>query len=122
MRITDAESRIMAVLWERHPMTAEQIIEALATRTDWRTGTVKAMLNRMLGKGTVTASRDGRRYLYSPAVTREECVRDESRRLLNRWFDGRLAPLVAHFSNTNDMSRTEIEELRTLLAELSDDD
>jgi BlaI family transcriptional regulator, penicillinase repressor len=120
--ITDAERQIMEVLWNKHPVSAEEIIEALAGTTDWRTGTIKALLNRMLKKGSVTATAQGRRYLYEPAVSRRECMGRDSQRLLDRWFDGRLAPLVAHLSNTDSLTRKELAELRQLMDKLSDDD
>ena len=122
MNVTDAERQIMEVLWEKHPTSAEEIIKALAGTSNWRTGTIKALLNRMLKKGSVTATPQGRRYLYEPAISRRECIGKDSQRLLDRWFDGRLAPLVAHLSNTDSLSGEQLAELRQLIDELSDDD
>jgi BlaI family transcriptional regulator, penicillinase repressor len=122
MNVTDAERQIMEVLWEKHPVSAEEIIEALAGTSNWRTGTIKALLNRMLKKGSVTATAQGRRYLYEPGISRRECIEKDSQRLLDRWFDGRLAPLVAHLSNTDSLSGEQLAELRQLIDELSDDD
>jgi BlaI family transcriptional regulator, penicillinase repressor len=122
MNVTDAERQIMEVLWEKHPVSAEEIIEALAGTSNWRIGTIKALLNRMLKKGSVTATPQGRRYLYEPAISRRECIGKDSQRLLDRWFDGRLAPLVAHLSNTDNLSGEQLAELRQLIDELSDDD
>ena len=119
--ISDAESDVMQVLWRKAPRSAEEVIEALAATRDWQDATVKTLLNRLLNKGAIAAERDGRRYLYSPLLKREAWVLEESRGLLDRLFDGRVAPLVAHFSEQRKLSRKDIAELRKLLEDLDDD-
>ncbi len=121
MRITDAERQIMEVLWDRHPMATADIIERLAPITDWRTGTVKALINRLLKKSAISAVKQGRHFLYSPVIAREACVTEDSRQFLDRWFDGRLAPLVAHLSDTNQLDARQIDELYALISELKDE-
>ena len=51
---------------------------------------------------------------------REAWVLEESQGLLQRLFGGRVAPLVAHFSEHRKLSRKDIAELRRLLEELDD--
>lgn len=72
-------------------------------------------------KGAIAARKAGRRYLYSPVLRREDWVLDESQGLLQRLFDGRVAPLVAHFSRHRKLGRKDIAELRRLLEELDDE-
>ena len=118
--ISDAESQIMRALWERHPLSAEDILAALPAEDGWQLGTVKTLLNRMLNKGALKAERDGRRYLYEPLVAREDWEQGESLGLLDRVFGGRLSPLVAHFSAQRKLSREDAEALRRLLQEHDD--
>ena len=113
--ISDAESQIMRALWERHPLSAEDILAALPEQDGWQLGTVKTLLNRMLNKGALKAERDGRRYLYEPLVAREDWEQGESLGLLDRVFGGRLSPLVAHFSAQRKLSAEDAEALRRLL-------
>lgn len=121
MRITEAERQIMEALWDRHPMAAGDIIERLAPTNDWRDGTVKTLINRLLNKGAISAVKQGRRFLYSPVIAREACVSEDSRRFLDRWFEGRLAPLVAHLSDTDQLDSKQIDELYSLISELKDE-
>ena len=121
MQISEAESVVMDVLWRRHPLGADEVAAALASQQDWQEATIKTLLNRLLNKGAIAAERDGRRYLYSPLLKREAWVLEESRGLLDRLFDGRVAPLVAHFSEQRKLSRKDIAELRKLLEEIDDD-
>ena len=121
MAISDAESQVMEVLWERHPLTAEDVVAALAKTTDWQEPTVKTLLNRLLKKRAISAERDGRRYLYRPLLTRADYVHEASRGLLDRLFDGRVAPLVAHFSKARKLSKKDIAELKRLIEEIEHD-
>ncbi|KQZ60347.1 MULTISPECIES: BlaI/MecI/CopY family transcriptional regulator [unclassified Lysobacter] len=120
MQISEAESVVMDVLWRRHPLAAEDVVAALSERQDWQEATIKTLLNRLLNKGAVRAEKQGRRYLYAPVLKREDWVLEESQGLLQRLFDGRVAPLVAHFSEQRKLSRKDIAELRKLLEELDD--
>lgn len=121
MRISDAESVVMEVLWRGAPRSAEDVVEALGNTQQWQEPTIKTLLNRLLKKGAISAERDGRRYLYSPVLRREDWVQGESEGLLDRLFDGRVAPLVAHFSRQRKLSAKDIRELRALLEEMDDD-
>ncbi|MEW5313974.1 MAG: hypothetical protein WDW38_005504 [Sanguina aurantia] len=113
--ISDAESRVMDVLWRLSPQAADDIVAELAVPTGWHAKTIKTLINRLLGKGAVTAQKDGRRYLYSALLKREEWQRRESRSLLDRVFGGRVAPLLAHFSQHETLSARDIAELRKLI-------
>ncbi len=113
--ISDAESRVMDVLWQRAPQTSEDIVAVLLEPTGWHEKTIRTLLNRLLGKGAVSAQKDGRRYLYSPLLRREAWQQQESRSLLNRVFGGKIAPLLTHFSQHEKLSTKEVAELRKLI-------
>ncbi|MFT3729737.1 MAG: BlaI/MecI/CopY family transcriptional regulator [Terricaulis sp.] len=120
MRISDAESLVMEALWRESPLTAEEIAAAVGPEQNWSDKTVKTLLNRLLTKKAIAAARDGRRYLYSPLVARADYIQDESRGLIDRLFDGKLAPLVSHFAETNQLTADDIAELKRLIGELED--
>jgi predicted transcriptional regulator len=119
--ISEAEAVVMQVLWRHAPRSAEDILAEVAPRQGWQEGTVKSLLNRLLKKKAIRAERDGRRYLYTPLLSREKYVSQESKGLLDRLFGGRVAPLVAHFSEQRKLSKKDIAELRRLLEELDDE-
>jgi predicted transcriptional regulator len=121
MQISEAESIVMEVLWQRSPRSAEDVVAELASEHDWQEPTIKSLLNRLLKKGAVRAEKDGRRYLYIAVLKREDWVHGQSRSLLDRLFDGRVAPLVAHFSEKGKLSRKDIAELKRLVGELDDE-
>lgn len=77
VQISAAEALVMEILWRNHPLAADEVVAALADR-DWAEATVKTLLNRLLNKGAIGAEKDGRRYLYSPQVAREDWVLEEA--------------------------------------------
>lgn len=117
LSISDAEARVMEVLWRRHPLGAEDILQSLQGEPVWQLATVKTLINRLLGKGAIGAEREGRRYLYSPLLQREQWLAEQSTGLLDRLFDGHLAPLVAHFARHRKLKKSDLEALRRLLEE-----
>jgi len=120
MRISSAESLIMEALWRDSPLSAEQVVSQVSADQDWTPATVKSLLNRLLTKGAVAAEAQGRRYLYRPLIARNDYVHAESRGLIDRLFDGRLAPMVAHFSQREALSPGDVAELKRLIAEIDD--
>lgn len=118
MKISTAESVVMEALWRRSPLAAEDIAAEVAAPQGWTEATVKTLINRLLKKGALAASKDGRRYLYRPVLAKDAYVAAESQGLLDRLFEGRLAPLVSHFSQTRKLTPEDIAELKKLIAEL----
>jgi predicted transcriptional regulator len=121
MRISTAESQVMEALWTRAPLYAEDIVAATAEAQGWTEATVKTLINRLLTKGAIAADKESKRYLYRPMIGRADYVTAESESLLGRLFDGRLAPLVSHFSKERKLSDQDIAELKALIAELDHD-
>lgn len=116
--ISEAESRVMAVLWQRSPQTSEALAAALHAATAWHENTVRTLLNRLVRKGAVRTEREGRRFLYSAVLTRDAWQAQESRSLLDRVFGGRLAPLLVQFSHSEALSAKDAAELRKVVQSL----
>ncbi len=118
-RISEAELVVMEALWSaRQPLTAAEVTQRIDAAREWSDRTVKTMLGRLLAKGALVHEEDGRRYLYRPAVERDHYVAGESRRLVDRLFGGRAAPLVAHLAEGDGLTPEDIAELEALLKEL----
>jgi predicted transcriptional regulator len=117
-RISDAEHAVMEALWRRSPRTATAVCAEICDDRGWSLATVKTLLSRLVAKQAVAARPDGRRFLYSPLVERAEYVGGESRRLVERLFGGRAAPLFAHLAEQEALSEEDLAEIETLLKEL----
>ena len=111
----------MEILWRRNPLPTEAVVTALEGEQHWQEATIKTLLNRLLKKKAISATRDGRRFLYSPLITRDEWLLSVSKGLVDRLFAGRVAPLAAHFSRHGKLSKRDIADLKRLIAEIDPD-
>jgi BlaI family penicillinase repressor len=120
-QISDAEWEVMKVVWERQPVTAAEVVERLGRERRWSPRTIRTMLNRLLAKRAIDYRPEGKRYLYRSRISRDACVRQESRSFLSRVFDGAAAPAVMHLLTHCDveefrkLSPDELQHLRQLL-------
>ena len=117
-RISDVEFAVMEVLWEKARMAAKDIADKLTDSRGWSLTTVKTLLSRLAAKAVVTHAQDGRHFLYSPIVEREDYVTGESRRLVDRLFGGKFMPLLTHLAEKEKLSDDEISEIERLLREM----
>ncbi|MEQ1542675.1 MAG: BlaI/MecI/CopY family transcriptional regulator [Novosphingobium sp.] len=117
-RISDAEHAVMEVLWHRAPLTANEVASAVAEGRGWSLATVKTLLSRLVAKQAVMTQPDGKRFLYSPALARTDYLGGESKRLVERLFGGRAAPLFAQLAEAEALSEADIAEIEALLKTL----
>lgn len=117
-RISDAEQAVMEVLWDEAPLTAQEVVERVDPARGWSANTVKTLLGRLLAKAAIAHEQQGRRYLYRPLVERGDYAAGESRKLIDRLFDGKLTPLVAHLAERDELSDQDIAEIEALLKAL----
>jgi BlaI family penicillinase repressor len=117
-RIGEAEYAVMEVLWQDAPLTATEVADRVPAERGWSIRTVKTMLARLLAKGVLAHEEEGRRYLYRPAVARADYVAQESGRLIDRMFGGRVTPLVAQLAERDRLSEADIAEIEALLKAL----
>ena len=118
-QISDAEWEVMKVLWERGPLDAQQIVDAIAAANKWNPRTVKTLLNRLVKKNALAFEVAGRHYVYRPKIAKDACVRRETRSFLSRVFDGAVAPALVHFIEQADLSPDEIRQLKQMLEQTS---
>ena len=114
LTISDAEWQVMQAIWRLGEATAAEVIAELSA-TPWSHRTIRTMLARLTDKGALAATADGHRYLYRPLVTRQKCVRAESRSFLKKVFAGDAAELLVHFVQDARITPEQIEELKRLL-------
>ncbi len=117
-KVSQAELAVLEVLWRESPLAASDVAERLPDDNTWNIRTVKTLLSRLVEKQAVGTAQDGRRYLYSPLITRQAYAGGAARRLSDRLFGGKAAPLVAHLAEGEGLSADDIAELEALLERL----
>lgn len=118
MNISKAELEIMKVLWRTDGLGAAEVHEALEDVQDWNIRTVKTMLSRLVDKGALKTTPEGRRFRYHATVSEADYKQTATGQFVDRIFAGRAAPLVAHLADARGLTDQDIEELEALLGKL----
>jgi BlaI family penicillinase repressor len=114
-RIADSEWRVMQVLWEHNPQTANEVVNALSGQVKWKSRTIKTLISRLVKKGAVKVTEEGYRYRYSAAVDESTCIRSETKSFVRRVYQGTMKPALAAFLEDADLSDQEIDALQKVL-------
>lgn len=116
---TEAEWKILEVLWDRNPRTMAEITKTLEPSTGWTRHTVITLLKRMIEKGTVRVDESGPVKTYTPAVDKGEASTEQTQKLLSRVFSGQASLLI---NNLVDSGKITVEEMEELLRLMKTDD
>lgn len=115
-QISEAEYEVMKIIWDRAPISTNEIVELLSKTKAWSPKTMQTMMIRLEKKGAVRHEKQGRLYIYSPMVRKEDYVDMESRSFLNRFYNGTLKSMVSSFIENDKLSDEDIHELKELLS------
>lgn len=113
-KISDAELEVMKLLWRADDALPIQVIRTTLQKTsNWEATTIKTMVNRLLQKGVIRQEKRDVFY-YSPLVSEEEYNKWATKNLIWKLFDGSAVNFIASLVRTEELTRNDIEELRTI--------
>jgi predicted transcriptional regulator len=117
LNLTEAEQRLMEVLWDKGPATVAEVAEALPKKLNLAYNTVLTTLRILESKGYVRHSRpnDGRAFLYTPLVSREQASHSALRHLMSRFFGNSAEALVLNLLEDEKLSEEQLKRIRNLL-------
>ena len=115
--LTDAELRLMEVVWRKGRATVAEVAEALPRQLGLAYNTVLTTMRILEDKGYLRHSkvRDGRAFIYRPVVGRGEAARNAVRHLLGRFFGNSAEALVLNLLEGETLSEAEAQRIRDLL-------
>lgn len=115
IKLSEAEWKVMKLLWEESPKTMMQITNLLKETTGWTKHTVMTFLKRMEEKKAIHYEEGGRAKLYYPDIKKEEVVLQETEDFLHKVFDGRMGLMLNTMVEKKVLSKSEIDELYDIL-------
>ena len=115
--LTEAELPLMNVLWNKGSGTVGDIAEALETEPPLAYSTVLTTLRILESKGYVRHKKEGRAFVYEPAVAHEEASTGAIKHLLSRFFNNSPELLLASLLKDEQIGRKELNRLKRLIAE-----
>lgn len=116
--LTDAEWKIMNLLWSHDEMTITQLTSALANETAWSKQTIISFLNRLEAKSAVSFVRKGQAKVFFALIERETTAANETKDLINKVFSGSLGLMVNTIAKNRTFSTAEIKELEDIVKKM----
>lgn len=113
--LTEAELRIMNVLWMKGFGTVQAILDSLSQKPALAYNSVLTTIRVLERKGYVKHSKDGRAHVYAPLVERKEATRSEIRHLVGRFFKNSHEQLVLNILEDQGIEAEELDRLREML-------
>ena len=116
-KLTDSEWIVLEALWDSNENLG-QITDAVKSQSGWSRNTVHTYLTRMESKGLVNIDRTAEPHIYTAAVSRDDCARQERSALLNKVYGGAAGDLLVAFLKETHITSEERERLKKLLDEM----
>jgi len=113
--LTEAELRIMNVLWVKGSGTVQQVLDSITEKPVLAYNSVLTTIRVLERKGYLRHLKDGRAHVYSPLVAKEEATRSEIRHLVGRFFKDSHEQLVLNLLEDQGIDPEEIQRLRQML-------
>ncbi len=116
-KITDAEWKIMNVIWEKTPIASCEIVESLKDITKWSATTIYTLISRLVKKKAIAIEEGSSPNICYPLISRDECRRKESKSFLSKVYGGSLNLMMANMVRELRLSDKDIDELKRILDE-----
>jgi predicted transcriptional regulator len=113
--LTEAELRIMDVLWLKGACTVQQVLDCLPAKPMLAYNSVLTTIRILEKKGYVKHVKEGRAHVYAPVVERQEATRSEIRHLIGRFFGDSHEELVLNILEDRGVDAEELARLRQML-------
>ena len=110
--LTEAELRLMKVIWKQRRATVSDVVEALPDEPRLAYSTVLTMLRILETKGYVQHTKQGRAFVYEPVVGRKEASQNAIRNLVSRFFGGSREQLVMNLLEGEELDEKELERIK----------
>ena len=117
-----SEWYIMEALWANNPLVLSEIVEAVGDNLTWDSRTYGTYVGRLCKKGFIGSKqiRGSRSFHYFPLVSREECIRNESRHIHSKMSRDNAMLFMAYMLKESGLDPENADDLKTLIDRLSD--
>ncbi len=114
-QISEAEFEVMKIVWKESPISTNEITDRLVRTTSWSPKTIQTLIKRLVTKGALTYEKHSRMFVYTPLVSEDEYIGQESSSFLKRFYNGNISAMLSAYLEHDRLSETELSALRSLL-------
>src|SRR2546427_5581552 len=119
MTLTNAEHRIMEVIWARGSATVAEVVEALKGKDAYTT--ILTLMRILKGKGYLSSRKEGRAFVFVPRVDRDTAARKAVHQLLSKFFAGSPSELVLSFLREEELTPEELDAIKKKIKASAED-
>lgn len=114
--ITPAEWQVMRIIWTLGHSTSSQIIDILQQKVDWKPATIKTLLRRLVEKGALKTTKQGRAFIYTPLIKEQITMNEAADQLFSSICEMHLGSTLDHVIESVTLSKNDIKRLQDLLS------
>jgi BlaI family transcriptional regulator, penicillinase repressor len=113
IKLFDSELRLMEIVWDKAPVSAKELSTIAAEEIGWNKNTTYTVLKKLVEKGAVKRSEPN--FICDPLLTREQVQADETKKLIDKLYEGSLKTFFSSFLKKEKLSEEEILELKKII-------
>ncbi|MCI9368097.1 MAG: BlaI/MecI/CopY family transcriptional regulator [Oscillospiraceae bacterium] len=110
-KLAEGEYRFACIVWEHEPLPSGKLVELSLERLGWKKSTTYTVLKKLVDRGVLR----NENAVVSAVIPKDDVLRDESRAVIERTFDGSLPSFLAHFMGGRTISDAEADELKAVI-------
>ncbi|MDO4941582.1 MAG: BlaI/MecI/CopY family transcriptional regulator [Lachnospiraceae bacterium] len=114
-QISEAEYEIMKILWNEYPLSTNEVCDLAQQSHSWNKKTIHTLLSRLTSKHVISYEQRGRMYYYYPMISKKKYLNQENHHFLNRFYNGKVAPMLSSLLDQTDLSDSDFQELYGIL-------
>ena len=118
LRLAEGEYRFARIVWENEPLPSGKLVELSQKELGWKKSTTYTVLKKLVERGILR----NENAVVTAAVPQEDILREESRAVVDRTFEGSLPSFLAHFMGGKTISNAEADELKALIDRFREED
>ena len=118
-KISETEMELMKAIWAcDHPITSNELLDTFAQKgKEWKSQTISTFLSRLVDKGVLIATKQGRSNTYLPCISQEEYKLLETQNVLDGIYQGSVKNMIAALYDGDKLSDEDIAELKQWFSE-----
>ena len=111
LRLAEGEYRFACIVWDHEPLPSGKLVELSQAQLGWKKSTTYTVLKKLVDRGVLR----NENAVVTAAIPKEEVLREESRAVVERAFEGSLPSFLAHFMGGRTISDEEADELKAII-------
>ena len=113
--ITDAEWEVMRIVWANTHATSKDVISILSEKMNWKQGTIKTLLGRLVEKGALHTELEGRKFIYTANIEEKDALRSYTNEIFERVCRKNVGSVVESIIEDHALSFDDIKRLEEIL-------